>query len=109
MAVAGKTRNFLEGPGSFKWLLGKRTYFDEEFEEIRDSPSAGRNWIMELSPVANIVVRTCSKTLGISLMDDKTASASEIVASTLDDNCRAALVGQRTYGKGPIYEVLWPL
>lgn len=64
MAVQGKTRNFLEGlvrEGSFKWLLGKRTYFDEEFEEIRDSPSAGRNWIMELSPVANIVVRTCSK------------------------------------------------
>ncbi|KAI9113921.1 hypothetical protein K1719_015172 [Acacia pycnantha] len=72
MAVAGKTRNFLEGlvrEGSFKWLLGTRTYFDEEFEEIRDSPSAGRNWIMELSPVANIVVRTCSKTLGISLSE----------------------------------------
>ncbi|KAK4256551.1 hypothetical protein QN277_006259 [Acacia crassicarpa] len=72
MAVQGKTRNFLEGlvrEGSFKWLLGKKTYFDEEFEEISDSPSAGRNWIMELSPVANIVVRTCSKTLGIPLSD----------------------------------------
>ncbi|XP_028786985.1 uncharacterized protein LOC114742925 isoform X2 [Neltuma alba] len=69
MAFSGRTRNLLEGlvrEGSFKWLLGKRSYFDDEFEEMRDSPSAGRNWIQELSPVANIVVRRCSKILEIS-------------------------------------------
>lgn len=69
MAVAGKTGNLLERlvrEGSFKWLLGKSSYFDEEFEEMRNSPSAGSNWIHELSPIANIVVRRCSKTLGIS-------------------------------------------
>ena len=34
--------------GSFKWLLGRRSSFDEEFEEIGRSPSAQRNWIPEL-------------------------------------------------------------
>ncbi|XP_061357585.1 uncharacterized protein LOC133301888 isoform X2 [Gastrolobium bilobum] len=69
MAVASKTRNMLEGlvkEGSFNWLLGKKSYFDEEFEEMENSPSAGRNWIPELSPVANLVVRRCSKILKIS-------------------------------------------
>ncbi|KAE9586056.1 hypothetical protein Lal_00010261 [Lupinus albus] len=69
MAVAGKTRTMLEGlvkQGSFKWLLGKRSYFDEELEEIENSPSAGKNWISELSAVANLVVRRCSKILKIS-------------------------------------------
>ncbi|XP_057480599.1 uncharacterized protein LOC130767673 isoform X2 [Actinidia eriantha] len=69
MAVVSKTRNMLEGlvrEGSFKWLIKNRTSFDEEFEEIESSPSAGRNWIPELSPVANIVIRRCSKILGIS-------------------------------------------
>ncbi|KAK4766096.1 hypothetical protein SAY87_007738 [Trapa incisa] len=68
MAVASKTINMLEGivrDSSFKWLLGNRTPFDEEFEEMGKSPSARRNWISELSPVANVVVRRCSKILGI--------------------------------------------
>ncbi|KAJ1405715.1 hypothetical protein SESBI_25628 [Sesbania bispinosa] len=66
MAVAGKTRNMFEGlvkEGSFKWLLGKKSYFDEELEEMENSPSAGRNLIRELSPIANLVVRRCSKIL----------------------------------------------
>ncbi|KAE9600268.1 hypothetical protein Lal_00046175 [Lupinus albus] len=52
--------------GSLKWLLGKRSYFDEELEEMEDSPSARKNWISEISPVANLVVRRCSKILKIS-------------------------------------------
>ncbi|KAG5536184.1 hypothetical protein RHGRI_023840 [Rhododendron griersonianum] len=70
MAMVSKTRNMLEGlvrEGSFKWLIKTRTSFNEEFEEMRSSPSAGRNWIPELSPVANIVLRRCSKILGISV------------------------------------------
>lgn len=66
--MASKTRNMLEGlvrEGSFKWLLSKRSSFGEEFEEMGNSPSGQRNWIAELSPVANIVVRRCSKILGV--------------------------------------------
>uniref|UniRef100_A0A2P2LMW8 Uncharacterized protein n=1 Tax=Rhizophora mucronata TaxID=61149 RepID=A0A2P2LMW8_RHIMU len=49
--------------GSFKWLLGKRSSFGEEFEEMENSPSTNRNWIPELSTLANIIVRRCSKIL----------------------------------------------
>lgn len=41
----------------------------------------------------------------IILVNNNTASASEIVASALHDNCRAALVGERTFGKGLIQSV----
>ncbi|WJX25737.1 hypothetical protein P8452_14751 [Trifolium repens] len=66
MAAAGKTRTMFEGlvkDGSLKWLLGKKSYFDEEFEEMENSPSAGKNFVRELSPVANLVVRRCAKIL----------------------------------------------
>ncbi|CAM6121478.1 unnamed protein product [Calypogeia fissa] len=39
------------------------------------------------------------------LVNDHTASASEIVAAALHDNCRAILVGNRTFGKGLIQSV----
>ncbi|GMN56737.1 hypothetical protein TIFTF001_025851 [Ficus carica] len=68
MAVASRTRSMLENlvrEGSFKWLLGHRSSFDEEFEEMGKSPSAQNNWIPELSPIANIIVRRCSKILGV--------------------------------------------
>ena len=39
------------------------------------------------------------------LVNDHTASASEILAGALKDNCRAVLVGGRTYGKGLIQSV----
>ncbi|XP_050255400.1 uncharacterized protein LOC126701385 isoform X1 [Quercus robur] len=85
MAVASKTRTMLEGlvrEGSFKWLLGRRSSFDEEFEEMGRSPSAQRNWIPELSPVANIVIRRCSKILGIpssELQESFNAEAAESI------------------------------
>lgn len=40
------------------------------------------------------------------LVNQTTASASEIVAACLQDHQRAATVGQRTYGKGTVQEVL---
>lgn len=41
----------------------------------------------------------------IVLVNNDTASASEIVATALHDNCKAVLVGDRTYGKGLIQSV----
>jgi carboxyl-terminal processing protease len=40
------------------------------------------------------------------LVNHYTASASEIVAACLQDHQRAVIVGQRTYGKGTVQEVL---
>ncbi|KAL3512243.1 hypothetical protein ACH5RR_024960 [Cinchona calisaya] len=70
MAMVNKTRSMLEGlvkEGSFKWLTRSRSAFDEEIEEMGQSPSAGKNWLPELSSVANVVVRRCSKILGIAM------------------------------------------
>jgi len=39
------------------------------------------------------------------LVDDRTASASEILAGAVQDNCRGILVGKQTYGKGLIQSV----
>jgi C-terminal peptidase prc len=39
------------------------------------------------------------------LVNGHTASASEILAGALKDNCRGVLVGKRTYGKGLIQSV----
>ncbi|XP_039032489.1 uncharacterized protein LOC120167582 [Hibiscus syriacus] len=70
--------------GSFKWLLSKRSSFAEEVEDLQNSPSAGRNWIPELSPVANIIVHRCSKILETSsneLLERFNAEASDSIKS----------------------------
>ncbi|KAG6404023.1 hypothetical protein SASPL_136259 [Salvia splendens] len=64
MAMVNKTRNMLEGlvkEGSFKWLTKRQSAFDEDIEDMERSPSAGKNWLPELSLTANVVVRRCSK------------------------------------------------
>ncbi|KAE8721682.1 BR enhanced expression 1 [Hibiscus syriacus] len=64
MAFASRTRNMLEAL------------------ELERSPSAGNNWIPELSPLANIVVRRCSKILGtnsIELQESFNAEASDSI------------------------------
>ncbi|KAL8474823.1 hypothetical protein ACS0TY_031305 [Phlomoides rotata] len=71
MAKVSKTRNMLEGlmrDGSFKWLTRRPSVFDdEEIEDMERSPSAGSNWLPQLSLIANVVIRRCSKILGLSL------------------------------------------
>ncbi|KAG1330629.1 hypothetical protein COCNU_02G005970 [Cocos nucifera] len=70
MAMMSKTRNVLEGlvkDGAFKWALSRRSSFDEEFEEMGRSPSGKRKWIPELSPMANVIVGRCSRTLEVSM------------------------------------------
>ncbi|KAL0921489.1 hypothetical protein M5K25_008566 [Dendrobium thyrsiflorum] len=49
-------------------------------------------------------ISTQTQTLRV-LVNNRTASASEIVASALHDNCKAVIVGERTYGKGLIQSV----
>lgn len=41
----------------------------------------------------------------IVLVDEATASASELVAAALRDNCRAVIVGSPTYGKGSVQAI----
>lgn len=63
MAMVSKTRTMLEGlvkDGSFKWLTKNPSSLDEDLEEMGSS-STGKNWLPELSPVANVVIRKCSK------------------------------------------------
>ncbi|KAL4325298.1 hypothetical protein GQ457_11G031440 [Hibiscus cannabinus] len=85
MAFASRTRNMFEAlvrEGSLNWLLSRRSSFAEEFEEMERSPSAGNNWMPELSPIANIIVRRCSKILGttsIELQESFNAEASDSI------------------------------
>ncbi|XP_047314527.1 uncharacterized protein LOC124918409 [Impatiens glandulifera] len=85
MTTVSKARNVLEGlvrEGSFKWLIKNRTPFDEDFEEMGESSSSGRSWVSELSPLANVVVRRCSKIMGMStseLQDNFNADASDSI------------------------------
>ncbi|KAJ0837500.1 putative processing peptidase [Helianthus annuus] len=60
-------------------------------------PQNVKSIVAETSPLITAPV--------IVLVNKNTASASEIVASALHDNCRAILVGERTYGKGLIQSV----
>ncbi|KAK9114986.1 hypothetical protein Syun_021783 [Stephania yunnanensis] len=85
MAMVSKTRDIIEGlvrDGSFKWLLGGRSSFDEDFEDLGKSPSARKNWIPELSTIANVVLRRCSRILSISMDELRDKFDGEASAST---------------------------
>ncbi|XP_074312283.1 uncharacterized protein LOC141647833 isoform X1 [Silene latifolia] len=89
MTMASKTRNILEDfvrEGSLKWLVGSRDSFKDELREITNSPSAGNNWIPELSPLANVVVRRCSRILEVS-----TSSFKEDFDSVASDSIKDPL------------------
>ncbi|GER42750.1 peptidase S41 family protein [Striga asiatica] len=60
-------------------------------------PQSVKNIVADTSPLFSTPL--------IVLVNKNTASASEIVATALHDNCKAVLVGERTYGKGLIQSV----
>ncbi|XP_057251103.1 uncharacterized protein LOC104893571 [Beta vulgaris subsp. vulgaris] len=74
MAMVNKTKNMLEDfmrDGSFKWFAGVRDSFKDDMEDLGKSSSGENNWIAELSPIANVVARRCSRILGNSTRDLK--------------------------------------
>ncbi|XP_019258489.1 PREDICTED: carboxyl-terminal-processing peptidase 1, chloroplastic isoform X2 [Nicotiana attenuata] len=64
---------------------------DTVISTVGRDPQYRRNIVAEAPPLITAPV--------IVLVNKKTASASEIVATALHDNCRAVLVGDKTYGK----------
>ncbi|KAG9157693.1 hypothetical protein Leryth_022906 [Lithospermum erythrorhizon] len=84
MTMMSKTRDVLEGlvkDRSSKWFSRSRSAYHEDFEEMGTPSSAGKNWLPELSPVANIVVRTCSRILDISMGQLKEKFEEEVLES----------------------------
>ncbi|XP_023740564.1 uncharacterized protein LOC111888666 [Lactuca sativa] len=85
MAAVSKTKHMIEGfvkDGSLKWLNKSHNPLHDEFEEIkRSSSSSNKKWINDLSAVANVVIRRCSKILYIStdkLWENFEAEASDV-------------------------------
>ncbi|KVI10978.1 uncharacterized protein LOC112506224 [Cynara cardunculus var. scolymus] len=82
--AASKTKSMIEGfvrDGSFKWLNKNQKSSHKELEEMKSSPSADKKWIHDLSVVANMVVRRCSKILNSStgqLRENFEAEASDV-------------------------------
>ncbi|MCL7029378.1 hypothetical protein MKW94_011538 [Papaver nudicaule] len=91
-AVTGRSTNMLETlvkEGAFRWILGNRNSFDEDFEEMSKSPSSRKNWLPELSSKANLVVRRCSRLLGKSLDELQECFDAGASDSVKHPSCRA--------------------
>lgn len=67
------------------------------YTQARGGAASERGVVAGLPPLTDIPLTV--------LVNGRTASASEIVAAALHDNCRAVLVGSTTFGKGLIQSV----
>lgn len=107
----------------FKAALSKLSRADGLIIDLRDNPGGLLSNALEISDMlleGGAIVSTVSRhgrhtdiASGepathqpiVLLVDEESASASEILASALKDNGRAVVVGNKTYGKGLVQEI----
>lgn len=107
----------------FKQALAKLSHADGLVVDLRDNPGGLLSNALEISDMlleGGAIVSTvsrhgrhtdiasgepCTRQPIVVLVDEESASASEILASALKDNGRAVVVGNRTYGKGLVQEI----
>lgn len=107
----------------FKQALAKLSHADGLIVDLRDNPGGLLSNALEISDMlleGGAIVSTvsrhgrhtdiasgepCTRQPIVMLVDEESASASEILASALKDNGRAVVVGNRTYGKGLVQEI----
>lgn len=107
----------------FKLALNKLSHTDGLIIDLRDNPGGLLSNALEISDMlleGGAIVSTISRhgrhtdiATGeplshqpiVLLVDNESASASEILASALKDNGRAIIVGDKTYGKGLVQEI----
>ena len=86
--------------GLLSQAVGTVSLFLERGRRLRDrrgSPRPARYRVSGKAPLAGVPL--------IVLVDSRSASAAEIVASALDEHDRALLVGETTYGKASVQSV----
>lgn len=107
----------------FKQALKNLSHTDGLIIDLRDNPGGLLSNALEISDMlleGGAIVSTISRhgrhtdiATGepvthqpiVLLVDNESASASEILASALKDNSRAIVVGDKTYGKGLVQEI----